>query len=141
MNTWEQRVGGVCARWLILKDLRQRRMRDRNGETDMTWLYLALAIVLEVSGTTCMKLSEGFTKTVPSVLLFVFYTVSFCFLTLALKKIDVSIAYAVWSGVGTALIATIGVLWFKEPATAFKLISLGLIIIGVVGLNLGGGAH
>jgi len=116
-------------------------MRDRNGETDMTWLYLTLAIALEVSGTTCMKLSEGFTKTVPSVLLFVFYTVSFCFLTLALKKIDVSIAYAVWSGVGTALIATIGVLWFKEPATALKLISLGLIIIGVVGLNLGGGAH
>ena len=107
----------------------------------MTWLYLAMAIVLEVSGTTCMKLSEGFTKTAPSILLFVFYTSSFCFLTLALKRIDVSIAYAVWSGVGTALIATIGVLWFKEPATALKLISLGLIIIGVVGLNLGGGAH
>jgi len=107
----------------------------------MTWLYLALAIVLEVSGTTCMKLSEGFTKTVPSILLFVFYILSFCFLTLALKKIDVSVAYAVWSGVGTALIATIGVLWFKEPATAMKLISLGLIIIGVVGLNLSGGAH
>lgn len=107
----------------------------------MTWLYLALAIVLEVSGTTCMKLSEGFTKTVPSILLFVFYSLSFCMLTLALKKIDVSVAYAVWSGVGTALIATIGVLWFKEPATAMKLISLGLIIIGVVGLNLSGGAH
>lgn len=107
----------------------------------MTWLYLALAIVLEVSGTTCMKLSEGFTKTVPSILLFVFYTLSFSMLTLALKKIDVSVAYAVWSGVGTALIATIGVLWFKEPATAIKLISLGLIIIGVVGLNLTGGAH
>ena len=107
----------------------------------MTWLYLAFAIVLEVSGTTCMKLSEGFTKTVPSILLFVFYTLSFGMLTLALKKIDVSVAYAVWSGVGTALIATIGVLWFKEPATAMKLISLGLIIIGVVGLNLTGGAH
>ena len=107
----------------------------------MTWLYLVLAILLEVSGTTCMKLSEGFTKIVPSILLFVFYTLSFCMLTLALKKIDVSIAYAVWSGVGTALIATIGVLWFKEPTTALKLISLGLIIIGVVGLNLGGGTH
>ena len=107
----------------------------------MIWLYLVLAILLEVSGTTCMKLSEGFTKTVPSILLFVFYTLSFCMLTLALKKIDVSVAYAVWSGVGTALVATIGVLWFKEPATALKLISLGLIIIGVVGLNLSGGAH
>jgi small multidrug resistance pump len=61
--------------------------------------------------------------------------------SLALKKIDVSVAYAVWSGVGTALIATIGVLWFKEPATALKLISLGLTIIGVVGLNLSGGGH
>ncbi|HZM89424.1 MAG TPA: multidrug efflux SMR transporter [Blastocatellia bacterium] len=107
----------------------------------MTWVYLGLAILLEVSGTTCMKLSEGFTKTVPSILLFVFYTLSFGMLTLALKKLDVSIAYAVWSGVGTALIATIGVLWFKEPATAMKLVSLGLIILGVVGLNLSGGTH
>ena len=107
----------------------------------MTWLYLVLAILLEVSGTTCMKLSEGFTRMVPSILLVVFYTLSFGMLTLALKKIDVSVAYAIWSGVGTALIATIGVLWFKEPATAMKLISLGLIIMGVVGLNLSGGAH
>ena len=106
----------------------------------MTWTYLALAILLEVAGTTCMKLSDGFTKMVPSILLFVFYTLSFGMLTLALKRIDVSIAYAVWSGVGTALIATVGVLWFREPMTALKLISLGLIIIGVVGLNLGG-AH
>jgi len=88
-----------------------------------------------------MKLSEGFTKTVPSILLFVFYSLSFGMLTLALKRIDVSVAYAVWSGVGTALIATIGVLWFKEPITALKLISLGLIVGGVVGLNLGGGTH
>ena len=105
------------------------------------WLYLALAILLEVTGTTCMKLSEGFTKLVPSILLFVFYSLSFGMLTLALKRIDVSVAYAVWSGMGTALIATIGVLWFKEPMTALKLISLALIIIGVVGLNLGGGTH
>lgn len=107
----------------------------------MMWTYLVLAIVLEVSGTTCMKLSQGFTRTVPSILLFVFYSLSFGMLTLALKRIDVSVAYAVWSGVGTALIATIGVLWFKEPITALKLISLALIIGGVVGLNLGGGTH
>lgn len=107
----------------------------------MTWIFLVLAILLEVAGTTCMKLSDGFTKMVPSVLLFVFYTLSFGMLTLALKRIDVSVAYAVWSGVGTALIATIGVLWFKEPMTALKLISLALIIIGVIGLNLSGGAH
>jgi len=105
------------------------------------WLYLALAILLEVTGTTCMKLSEGFTRLVPSILLFVFYSLSFGMLTLALKRIDVGVAYAVWSGMGTALIATIGVLWFKEPITALKLISLALLIGGVVGLNLSGGAH
>jgi small multidrug resistance pump len=104
----------------------------------MTWLYLGLAIVLEISGTTCMKLSVGFTKTVPSILIFVFYSLSFGMLTMALKRIDLSVAYAVWSGVGTALIASIGIFWFREPATALKLISLGLIILGVIGLNLSG---
>jgi small multidrug resistance pump len=127
-----------------VRDLRLSQRGSATGRDEdntMTWLYLVLAILLEVSGTTCMKLSEGFTKMVPSILLAVFYTLSLGMLTLALKKIDVSVAYAIWSGVGTALIATIGVLWFKEPATALKLISLGLIIIGVVGLNLSGGAH
>ena len=134
----------VCERWLEGSACRLSRVESNvSNEEDnkMMWTYLVLAILLEVSGTTCMKLSEGFTKTVPSILLFVFYSLSFGMLTLALKRIDVSVAYAVWSGVGTALIATIGVLWFKEPITALKLISLALIIGGVVGLNLGGGTH
>lgn len=135
--------GRVCERWLERRDCRLRRFESNGNEEDnkMMWIYLLLAILLEVSGTTCMKLSEGFTRTVPSILLFVFYSLSFGMLTLALKRIDVSVAYAVWSGVGTALIATIGVLWFKEPITALKLFSLALIIGGVVGLNLGGGTH
>jgi small multidrug resistance pump len=107
----------------------------------MSWLYLVLAIVLEVSGTTSMKLSQGFTKILPSVLMFVFYGLSLCALTLALKKIDVSLAYAVWSGLGTALIASIGVLWLKEPLNTLKVVSLMLIIIGVIGLNLSGGVQ
>ncbi len=102
----------------------------------MSWIYLVLAIIMEVIGTTNMKLSEGFTKLMPSILMFVFYGFSFAFITLALKKIDVSIAYALWSGVGTALIATIGFLYFKEPATAIKIGSIALIVIGVVGLML-----
>jgi len=102
------------------------------------WFFLAGAIALEVAGTTSMKLSEGFTKLVPSVLLFVFYAASFVALTLALKKIEVSVAYAVWSGVGTALIAAIGILYFREAATVLKFISILLIIVGVVGLNLSG---
>jgi len=102
----------------------------------MSWVYLICAITMEVIGTTNMKLSQGFTKTLPSVLMFVFYGFSFAFLTLALKKIDLSLTYAIWSGVGTALIAAIGVLYFKEPVTAIKLVSIGLIVIGVVGLAL-----
>jgi len=107
----------------------------------MAYLYLLFAIVLEVCGTTSMKLSQGFTRLLPSVLIFVFYGLSFTFLTLVLKKIEVSIAYAIWSGVGTALIATVGILYFKENLTLLKLVSLALVIIGVIGLNLSGGVH
>ena len=69
-------------------------------------------------------------------LIFVFYGCSFFFLTLVLKHIEVSVAYAVWSGLGTALIAAIGILYFKESITFVKLVSLLLIVLGVVGLNL-----
>lgn len=103
------------------------------------WLFLTFAIILEVAGTTSMKLSQGFTKIIPSVLIFVFYGASFTFLTFALKKIEVSTAYAVWSGVGTALIAIIGIFYFRESATALKIVSILLIIIGVIGLNLSNG--
>jgi small multidrug resistance pump len=107
----------------------------------MSWLYLVLAIVLEVSGTTAMKLSQGFTKMWPSVLMFLFYGLSLSALTLALKRIEVSVAYAVWSGLGTALIATIGVLWMKEPINTLKIMSLMLIILGVVGLHFSAAEH
>lgn len=105
------------------------------------WFYLAGAIAFEVAGTTAMKLSEGFTKLVPSILLFVFYAASFVALTFAIRKIDVSTAYAVWAGIGTALITAIGVLYFRESAALLKLLCIGLIIIGVVGLNLVGAEH
>jgi small multidrug resistance pump len=107
----------------------------------MVWLYLIAAIVLEVTGTTCMKLSQGFTRLTPSVLLFILYGLSFTLLTLVLKKLDVSITYAIWSGLGTALIAAIGIIFFREPTTPVKIISLGLVILGVIGLNLSTGAH
>ncbi|MBI5506073.1 MAG: multidrug efflux SMR transporter [Deltaproteobacteria bacterium] len=102
----------------------------------MSWFYLFLAIGLEISGTTCMKLSQGFTRPVPSFLLFFFYTLSVVFLTLAVKRLDISIAYAVWSGLGTALMACIGIAWFGEPLTTARAVALGLIILGVVGVNL-----
>jgi small multidrug resistance pump len=107
----------------------------------MSWLFLIVAIILEVAGTTFMKLSQGFTRLIPSFLVFILYGLSLGSLTLALKKIDVSVAYAVWSGIGTALIAGVGIVWFKEPAGAAKMISIGLIILGVIGLNLSGGIY
>jgi len=107
----------------------------------MSWFYLGLAIILEVSGTTYLKLSQGFTKILPSILVVILYGLSFVSLAFVLKKIDVSIAYAIWAGVGTALIAAVGILWFKEPVNVFKIISLGLIVIGVIGLNLSRGIH
>ncbi len=100
------------------------------------WLCLAGAIVLEVAGTTSMKLSQGFSRPLPSVLLFVFYAASFALMTVAVKKIDISVSYAIWSGVGTALIALIGFGWFKEPVTALKVLSISMIVVGVVGLNV-----
>lgn len=105
------------------------------------WIYLAGAIVLEVAGTTAMKLSEGFSRLTPSILIVVFYAFSFALLTLVLKTVELSLAYAVWSGFGTALIATIGFLYFKELVTPLKIASILLIVIGVVGLNLGGAKH
>jgi len=105
------------------------------------WLFLVCAILFEVSGTTSMKLSHGFSRIVPSILMFLFYGLSFVALTFAIKKFDVSVAYAVWSGLGTALIATIGIIYFKEPLTALKVVCTLLIIAGVVGLNYSGSVH
>ena len=99
------------------------------------WLFLSGAILLEVAGTISMKLSEGFTRPIPSLLIFVFYIISFVALTFAIEKIEVSTAYTIWAGVGTALIAIIGLVYFGEPATAIKFISIILIIIGVIGLS------
>lgn len=99
------------------------------------WALLGVAISFEVAGTTCMRLSESFTRLTPSVLIFVFYAVSFGLNTVIMRTLGLSVVYAVWSGVGTLLTALIGVLYFKEPATTLKLVSAGLIVIGVFGLH------
>lgn len=104
----------------------------------MSWVYLFLAIISEVGGTTFLKLSHGFTRMVPSVLIFVFYGISLAAFSVALKKIDISVAYVVWSGLGTALIVSIGALVFKEPVTAMKIFYIALIMAGVIGLNMSG---
>lgn len=103
--------------------------------TPLYWLYLFLAILAEVLGTVSMKMADGFSRLVPSILVFVFYAASVALLTLALDKLELSVVYAIWGGVGTALTTLIGVFYFKEPMTALKLGCISLIVIGVVGLN------
>ena len=102
----------------------------------MSAIYLAAAIVLEICGTTSLKLSDGFTRIGPSGAVVISYVASFVLLSLALRGIELSIAYAVWSGVGTALVAAIGILWFGESAGAWKLLCLALVVLGVAGLHL-----
>jgi small multidrug resistance pump len=102
------------------------------------WMFLALSIVTEVAGTTSIKLSEGFSKPGFTALIFIFYGVSFYFFSLTIKRMDLGTAYAIWAGLGTALIALIGVVYFRDGLDMIKVISLMAIIAGVVGLNLSG---
>lgn len=105
----------------------------------MSWFYLALAIVFEVGGTTMMKFTEGFTRPLPSSAVVVLYVISTVFMNFAVRFIDLSIVYAIWSGVGTASITLIGYWFFHEPLTALKIGSIALIVLGVIGLNMNGG--
>ena len=104
----------------------------------MPWILLSAAILLEVAGITAMKLSRGFAELIPSVAVPVFYVLSAAAVIMALKRLDLSVTYAIWSGVGTALAAMIGIAYFREPLTLFKMASLLLVVLGVIGLTLAG---
>ena len=106
-----------------------------------TGLTLSAAIVAEVVGTIALRASHGFSRPLPSLVVVAGYALSFWLLALVLRDLPVGYVYAVWSAVGTALIAVVGILAFGEPSSAVKFASLGLIVAGVVGLNLAGGAH
>ncbi|CAD5936318.1 MULTISPECIES: DMT family transporter [Streptomyces] len=101
---------------------------------------LAAAIAAEVAGTTAMKYSEGFTRLWPSIGTAVGYLIAFTLLAQTLKTLSVGTAYAIWAGVGTAAVALIGILFLGESSSLVKIVGVGLIVVGVVVLNLGG-AH
>jgi multidrug transporter EmrE-like cation transporter len=103
-----------------------------------SFVLLAIAIASEVAGTIALRESDGFTRPVPSMVVVVGYLLSFWMLALVLKALPVGLTYAVWAAVGTAAVATIGMVAYGEGAGALKLASLGLIIAGVVGLNAAG---
>lgn len=102
----------------------------------MHWWYLSAAVFFEVIGTTAMKLSKGFSNIGFAVLMFSCYGVAFVFNTLALRKLDLSVTYAIWCGVGTALVAVIGMTYFREDVSTLKVVSIVLIVVGVVGLAM-----
>ncbi|WP_227982848.1 DMT family transporter [Nocardia spumae] len=107
----------------------------------MMFVLLGVAIVSEVSATVSLKLSEGFTKLVPSVVVVIGYVAAFAFLSQALKRgMPVGVAYGVWSAIGVALVAAIGALFLDERLSVVQIGGIGLLIIGVLALELGG-AH
>jgi small multidrug resistance pump len=105
----------------------------------MTWILLAVAIVIEVAATSALKLAgQGRPLAIAGVV--AGYTVSFALVAWVVQRLEVGIVYAIWSGVGTALVALVGVALYGEAVTALKLAGLALIVLGVVTLNLAG-AH
>jgi len=100
------------------------------------WIYLGIAIVSEVIGTSALNASAGFSRLWPSLVVIVGYAVAFYCLSLALKSIPVGIAYAIWSGVGVALIALVGWAIFGQALDAPAVIGIALIVAGVVVLNV-----
>jgi multidrug transporter EmrE-like cation transporter len=101
----------------------------------MHWIWLVIAIICEVAWAVGMKLSVGFTKPVPSAFTAVTYVLSLVFLTLAAKKLDLSVAYGLWAGCGAACIAVVGMTLLKEPVSLLKVVSIGLIALGIAGLK------
>jgi small multidrug resistance pump len=101
-----------------------------------SWISLGIAIVFGVMGTISMKVSHGLRHIKPVIMLSIFYVISFVALTFAMKYIEISVVYAVWSGVGTILVAGIGMLYFDESVSAKKIIYLALIVVGVIGIHL-----
>jgi multidrug transporter EmrE-like cation transporter len=110
----------------------------------MLYLWLILAIIFEAGWAIAMKLSVGMTRLWPTIAMMIMYILSVVFLSLATRRMDIGVAYAIWAGCGVSLIAVAGMMWFKEPVTAIKIASLALITLGIVGLQIAGsgsGAH
>ncbi len=102
----------------------------------MTYLYLFIAIIAEVTATSALKASEEFTKLYPSLIVVVGYGVAFYFMTLVLRVIPIGITYAVWSGLGIVLVTIVGIFLYKQIPDIPAIIGMGLIVSGVVVINV-----
>ena len=101
----------------------------------MAWVYLVIAGLLEIGWAIGLKYTEGFTRIVPSVLTVGSMVLSVTLLGLALRELPVGTAYAIWTGIGAVGVAILGIVLFKDPATAIRLACIGLIVVGIVGLK------
>ena len=101
----------------------------------MKWIFLSLGILFEIIALVFMKKSEGFTKLLPILFVFLFYSLALGCLILVLRKMDTSVAYAIWASAGIFIIALVGIIWLKEPVTIIKIVSMLLILLGVIGLE------
>lgn len=106
----------------------------------MYWLALSGAIAFEIVGTLSLRSTDGFRRLAPTLVVLAAYAVSFWLLSVALRGIEVGVAYAIWSAVGTTVIAAFGILAWGESVSTLKVVSLGLVVVGVVGLNLAAGS-
>lgn len=100
------------------------------------WLALAASVAAEVAGTVALRYADGLTRLVPTVLVVTCYAGAIWLMALSVRHLEVGLTYAVWAGAGTALTALLGIVWFGESVGTLRLIGLGLIVAGVVVLNL-----
>ena len=107
-----------------------------NNAIYIYWFFLVGAILFEVMGTTMMKLSEGLTNILPSIAIFLFYGCAFLLMPLSLKRIELSTAYAIWSGVGTTLTSIIGFVRFGDTVNPIKIVAIVLVVAGCVMLQV-----
>jgi len=110
--------------------------QPENIEEPMAYIYLLLAIIAEVVGTSALKASDGFKNWIPNVIVIVGYGLAFYFLSLVLKTIPVGVAYAIWSGLGIVLISLVGYIYFKQRLDFPAVIGMALIISGVIVINI-----
>ncbi len=107
----------------------------------MAWVLLAIAIAAEIIGTLSLKASDGLSKLLPSIGVLLGYATAFTLMAMSLKKLDVGITYAIWSGVGIIGAAIGGVIYFDQQLSKMTMIGMAIIILGVVIMNLGGASH
>jgi len=107
----------------------------------MAWILLSIAIAAEILGTLSLKASDGLSKLWPSLGVLIGYALAFSLMAISLKKLDVGITYAIWSGVGIIGAAIGGVIFFDQQLSRMTIIGMAIIIVGVVVMNLGGASH